>query len=245
MSPLTNGDGLLFLHGAGGRGLVWQHQALAFPRARTPDLPGRAGGTPSGVGGYLEAIRAALAAETRGNARPRVVAGHSLGAAIALQWALRYPNDVRGLLLLGAGAKMRVNPVWLAGIEKRDESAVEEFGSWWFGPNAAARLREKSLALLRATRPDVLLADLRAADGFDVTDDLGRLTVPVMIICGAEDRLMPVKFSRFLNEQIRDSELVIVEDAGHMVMLEQPTVINTAIARFLTHLDEIDTGAAP
>lgn len=242
MSALTNGDGLLFLHGAGGRGLVWQHQALAFPRARTPDLPGRAGGAPPGVDGYLDAIREALAVEARGSARPSVVAGHSLGSAIALLWALRYPDDVRGLLLLGAGAKTRVNPAWLAGIEKHDMSAIEEFGSSWFGPTADARLREKSLALLRATPPDVLLADLRAADGFDVMGDLGRLTVPAMIICGSADRLTPVKFSRFLHEQIRGSELVIVEDAGHMVMLEQPTAINTAIARFLTRLEALDTG---
>jgi len=242
VSALTIGDGLLFLHGAGGRGLVWQHQALAFPRARTPDLPGRAGGTPSGVDGYLEAIRAALAADVRGTTRPRVIAGHSLGSAIALRWALRYPDDVRGVVLTGAGAKMRVNPAWLAGIEKRDTSAIEEFGSWWFDPNADARLREKSLALLRATPPDVLLADLRAADGFDVMDDLGRLTVPVVIICGADDRLTPVKYSRFLHEQIRDSELVIVEDAGHMVMLEQPKATNAAIARFLARLDGPGTG---
>lgn len=242
MSTLTNGDGLLFLHGAGGRGLVWQHQALAFPRARTPDLPGRAGRAPVGVDGYLEAIRAALAADARGTASPRVVAGHSLGAAVALRWALRGLDDVRGLILIGAGAKMRVNPAWLAGIEKRDTSAIEEFGSWWFGPNADARLREKSLALLRATPPDVLLADLRAADGFDVMGDLGRLTLPVLILCGAEDRLTPVKFSRFLHEQIRDSELVVVEDAGHMVMLEQPSAINAAIARFLARLDGPGTG---
>jgi pimeloyl-ACP methyl ester carboxylesterase len=236
VSALTNGDGLLFLHGAGGRGLVWQHQALAFPRARTPDLPGRAGGAPSGVNGYLDAIRDALAADIRSSARPRVIAGHSLGAAIALWWALRYPDDVRGLILTGAGAKTRVNPAWLAGIERRDPATIEEFGSWWFGPNADARLREKSLALLRATPPDVLLADLRAADGFDVMADLSRIAAPTLIICGAEDRLTPVKFSQFLHEQIRDSDLVIVAGAGHMVMLEQPAVTNAAIARFLARL---------
>lgn len=245
MSALTNGDGLLFLHGAGGRGLVWQHQALAFPRARTPDLPGRAGGAPSGVDGYLDAIRAALETDARASAGPRILAGHSLGSAIALRWALRYPGEVRGLLLIGAGARTRVNPAWLAGIERRDTSVIEEFGSWWFGPNAEARLREKSLALLRATPPDVLLADLRAADGFDVMADLSRIAAPTLVICGAEDRLTPVKFSRFLHEQIRNSELVIVADAGHMVMLEQPTVTNAAIARFLARLDRPDTGPGP
>lgn len=237
MNALTNGEGLLFLHGAGGRALVWQHQVLAFPRAQAPDLPGRAGRAPSGVDGYLDALRSALAARTREDGEPRVVAGHSLGAAIALRWALRHPDEVRGVILIGAGAKMRVNPVWLAGIERREASAIEEFGAWWFGPNADARLRDKSLALLRATPPEVLLADLRASDGFDVMAEVRRLTLPALIVCGADDRLTPVKHSRYLHEQIHGSELVVVQDAGHMVMLEQPQATNAAVAAFLARLE--------
>jgi pimeloyl-ACP methyl ester carboxylesterase len=230
VNALALGDGLLFLHGAGGRGLVWQHQVLAFPRARAPDLPGRAGAPPEGVDGYLEAIRGALPPARR------VIAGHSLGSAIALRWALAYPDEVRGLILIGAGAKMRVNPAWLDGVARREAAAIEEFGSWWFGPRADVRLREKSLALLRATPPAVLLADLRASDGFDVTAELGRLERPALILCGAEDRLTPVKFSRYLHEHIRGSTLTIVADAGHMVMLEQPRATNAAIRAFLEGL---------
>jgi pimeloyl-ACP methyl ester carboxylesterase len=245
VSALSHGEGLLFLHGAGGSRFVWQHQALAFPRARILDLPGRAGGAPSGVDGYLDAIRASLKLDIRGPAAPHVVAGHSLGSAIALQWALRYPDEVRGLILVGAGAKMRVNPAWLAGIAAGEREAIEEFGAWWFGPAAQPRLREKSLALLRATPPEVLLADLRAADAFDVMADLGRVAVPTLIICGADDRLTPVKFSRYLHEQIRDADLVVVDDAGHMVMLEQPGVVTAAIAQFLARLERTGTEGAP
>lgn len=230
MSALVLGDGLLFLHGAGGRGLVWQHQMLAFPRSRAPDLPGRAGAPPEGVDEYMEAVRTALPPARR------VIAGHSLGSAIALRWALAYPDEVRGLILVGAGAKMRVNPVWLDGIARREVAAIEEFGSWWFGSGADVRLREKSLALLRATPPAVLLADLRASDGFDVMAELGRLELPALILCGAEDRLTPVKFSRYLHEHIRGSTLEIVEGAGHMVMLEQPQATNAAIRAFLERL---------
>jgi pimeloyl-ACP methyl ester carboxylesterase len=231
VSALVLGDGLLFLHGAGGRGLVWQHQMLAFPRSRAPDLPGRAGAPPEGVDGYLEAIRGALPPARR------VVAGHSLGAAIALRWALVYPGEVSGLILIGAGARMRVNPAWLDGVARGEASAVEEFGSCWFGPDADARLREKSLALLRATPPAVLLADLRAADGFDAMAAVDRLELPTLILCGAADRLTPVKFSRYLHDHIRGSALEIVDGAGHMVMLEQPQATNTAIRAFLQRLN--------
>jgi pimeloyl-ACP methyl ester carboxylesterase len=227
----VTGEGLLFLHGAGGRGLVWQHQALAFPRARTPDLPGRAGGTPDGVEAYLDALRRAFPGG------PWILAGHSLGSAIALLWALEHRAEVRGLVLIGAGARMRVNPIWLERIARRDTAAIEEFGSWWFGPAAGAHLREKSLALLRATPPDVLLADLRAADRFDVRARLGGLSAPALIMCGADDRLTPPKVSQYLHEHLAGSSLEIVPDAGHMVMLEQPRAVNEAIRRFLEQID--------
>ena len=50
-----------------------------------------------------------------------------------------------------------------------------------------------------ATPPDVLLADLYSADAFDVMPDLDRLEAPVLTLCGADDRLTPVKFSRYLH----------------------------------------------
>ena len=182
--------------------------------------------------GFVEVLRQALPG------RPLVIAGHSLGSAIALRWALHHPQEVRGLILVGAGARTRVNPSWLEGIAGKEVAVIEEFGSWWFGPAAGARLRDKSLALLRATPPDVLLADLRAADAFDIMPDLDRLAVPALILCGAGDRLTPVKFSRYLHEHIRESVLEIIDDAGHMLMLEQSQAVNAAIRRFLERLDE-------
>jgi pimeloyl-ACP methyl ester carboxylesterase len=234
MSAL-DGDGLLFLHGAGGRGLVWQLQRLAFPRAATPDLPGRAAplspeGDRWGVDLYLEALRASL--------RPgrRLIAGHSLGGAIALRWALRYPQEVAALILVGTGARLRVAPWILEGVRAADPATLEAFGALWFAPETDPSLREKSLALLRATPPAVLLADLVAADRFDVMPELDRLALPALVLCGAADQLTPVPFSRYLHEHLRGAELVVVPGAGHMVMLEQPRATTEAIRGFLGRL---------
>jgi len=238
VSRLADGEGLLFLHGAGGTPLVWQPQLLAFPRARAPELPGRAGRAPEGVDGYLEALRAALPPAAR------VVAGHSLGGAIALRWALRFPREVRGLIVVGASGRMRVTPAWLDGIARGDPGAVEAFGACWFGPAADPRLREKSLALLRATPRDVLLADLRAADTFDVRGELDRVRAPALVVAGAEDRLVPVDRARALADALPGAELVVVERAGHMVMLERPCETTAAIRAWLARFEALHAGEA-
>ncbi|MDR7520486.1 MAG: alpha/beta hydrolase [Armatimonadota bacterium] len=235
MTALVDGQGLLFLHGAGGSRLVWQHQVLAFPRAQAADLPGRAGDPPEGVDGYLEALRASLGVARHG--RGGVVAGHSLGGAMALRWALRYPEEVFALILVGTGARLRVTPALLEGIRNGRAEAVEAFGAMWFAPQAPARLEEKALALLRSVPLATLLADLEAADRFDVMEEVGRIRQPTLVLCGSDDRLTPVRYSRYLHEQIPGSELVIVEGAGHIVMLEQPKATNAAIRTFLRRLD--------
>ncbi|MDI6772129.1 MAG: alpha/beta hydrolase [bacterium] len=244
------GDGLLLLHGAGGRALAWQNQLLAFPRARAEDLPGRAGGTPTSVDGFLGALREALGQDAahgpggahkprgaRDSGGPLIVAGHSLGGAIALRWALVYPEEVRALVLLCTGARLRVAPQILEGIRAADPAAIEQFGAMWLGTHPTPRLREKSLALLHAAPAVVLAADLEAADGFDVMAELDHLALPVLVICGAEDRLTPVKYGRYLHERIAGSEMVVIERAGHMVMLEQPRAVNCAMQSFLERLD--------
>lgn len=234
------GDGLLLLHGAGGRALAWQNQLLAFPRARAEDLPGRAGDTPRSVDGFLRALREAPGQDAAHG--PLILAGHSLGGAIALRWALVYPEEVRALVLMCTGARLRVAPRILEGIRAADPAAIEQFGAMWLGTNPPERLREKSLALLHAAPPAVLAADLEAADGFDVMSELDHLVLPVLVICGAEDRLTPVKYGRYLHERIAGSEMVVIERAGHMVMLEQPRAVNRAMRSFLERLDQGDPG---
>jgi pimeloyl-ACP methyl ester carboxylesterase len=74
-----------------------------------------------------------------------------------------------------------------------------------------------------------------ACDAFDRQADIAAITAPTLVICGAADRMTPVRYSQFLAEQIQGAHLLIVPAAGHMVMLEPeglPVVVN-AIREFL------------
>lgn len=219
----------MLLHGAGGVGQLWHHQLLAFPKAVAPDLPGH----PAGEG--LASVPAIAAwvdrfLEDRGRV---VLGGHSLGSAVALQAALDAPRRLLGLILMGAGARLRVRQEFFEFIRRDSDEAVEELLRWWFAPGASPRIVARARAALRTVSPAVLEADLRAADGFDVMDRVREIAYPTLVICGEEDRLTPLKYSEYLRRAIPGARLVTVPQAGHMVMLEQPRAVNAAIADFL------------
>lgn len=229
---LIDGAGLTFLHGAAGRGEVWQLQALAFPRAQTPDLPGREGDeTPKTVSAHLARIRPFLAMSA-------VVVGHSLGGAVALQYALESPAGLRGLILIGTGARFPEAREWSGRLAEAGgvTDALAALADRFYGPAALPRLKEKSLALMRARDPRVMRADFEAAGGFDVRDRLGGILIPVLVIAGTEDRVVEPRQAEFLHAHLPRAELVWIEGAGHMVMLEKPRDVNQAIRDFLERL---------
>lgn len=227
---LVQGKGVVFLHGAGGRAAVWQLQALAFPAARVPDLPGRDGSShPRTISDFLDALGNLLA-------EADVLVGHSLGGAIALAHALRASSALKGLVLVGTAARLRVRPEWIEGLGHDSDRVIAEIVDHFFAPQAPERLKRKTLEQMRQLDPRVILADFQAADGFDVRDRLGGILVPTLVLCGALDRMVPLRHSEALHASLPRSNFVAVDEAGHMVMLERPRSVNEAIKRFLETL---------
>lgn len=205
-------------------------QALAFPQAQTPDLPGRDGrGVPRTVADHVAALRPRLSAA-------RVLVGHSLGGLIALEYALESPGHLHGLILMAAAARLDMAQ-WLRRLANGD-AALAVLAEQSFAPGAAQRLKDKSLALLRFLGPAVVRADFEAAASFDVRNRLGGVLAPVLIISGTEDRLVPPRYAEFLHAHLPRATLVWIEGAGHMAMLEQPQAVNVAIRNFLEQVTE-------
>jgi pimeloyl-ACP methyl ester carboxylesterase len=164
-----------------------------------------------------------------------VLVGHSMGGAIALQAALDAPSALSGLVLIGSGARLRVAEAILQSTmsEETMAQAIRIIVEWSYSAGAARPLRELSVRSLRETRATVLHNDFVACDGFDVMARLGELLLPVLVVCGSEDRLTPEKYARYLAGHLPDARLVMLPGAGHMAMLEQPQASAEAVRAFL------------
>jgi pimeloyl-ACP methyl ester carboxylesterase len=229
---------LVFIHGAGDSARAWREQIAYFgERGHAIDLPGH-GERPDPlpeqvrVEDYARAVREIVRNELRLE-RP-VIVGHSLGGLIALQMGLDFGDELAGLVLIGTGARMRVLPALLEAARTNPEQALltlKQFSVAQQGdPTLPARLLNEQSKLA----PGILYRDLLACNGFDVMDRLQELhQIPALVLCGAEERNAPIKFSVYLHEHIANSTLKIIPGAGHYVQREKSAEVNHAIAEWL------------
>jgi len=231
---------LVLVHGAGGNGMHWPGELRRLPdhEVYALDLPGhgRSGGRGrTEIGVYTEVVREFADAL---KLPAFVLGGHSMGGAIALEFALRYGGRLAGLILVGTGARLRVAPEILTGIQNNIEGTIALLAEWAHGEHIDPNLQRIYLRRLREVDPRVLAGDFLACDAFDRRADVAAITMPTLILCGAADRMTPVKYSQFLATQMPGARLSILSGAGHMVMLEphsRPALV-AAIMQFVETL---------
>lgn len=228
---------VILIHGAGGTHLFWPPEIRRLPQASvyTLDLPGHGKSSRCGlqsISAYAAALLEWIDALELNQA---VFVGHSMGGAIALQFALENPTRVLGLGLLSTAARLRVNPdlLELTSTSTTYPTAVEKLVGWSFSPEAPERLQELAHNRMLETRATVLHGDLLACREFDVVPRLAQITQPALVLCGADDKMTPLRQSQLLTAELPQARLEVIEAAGHMVMLERPQAVAQVLTSFL------------
>lgn len=236
----ADGDGapLVFIHGAGGSRLLWGSQLGSLANAYrvvAVDLPGHGRSDSPGrttIGAYAGVVATVLG--HLGSAA--VLVGHSMGGGVAVQLALDWPELVAGLALLGTGARLRVAPALLAGLQANFGGCVQAIARMAFAAATAPAVRARGERALLATGAASLLGDFQACDAFDVRNRLGEIHAPCLVLCGEEDRMTPLRSAEALAGGIPDARLEVIPSAGHMAMLEQPERVGRSILDFVSRL---------
>jgi pimeloyl-ACP methyl ester carboxylesterase len=228
---------LVFIHGSGNSGEAWGRvlPLLGGIPCVALDLPGhgaqfeRPGPRVLSVADYADGVRSTL---TRQGLEHVYVAGHSLGSAVALQLALTYPALVSRVVLMGAGARLRVLPSVLARARVAPVEALRELVLLGFAPGKELQA-EAYFETLAPVAPGVIYRDLAACDGFDMMGDLGRIEQPTLILAGEADRLTPLKYAQYLAAHLERATLHLLPGTGHYVTVEAPAAVAETIREWL------------
>jgi pimeloyl-ACP methyl ester carboxylesterase len=233
---------LVFIHGpgAGACADAYTGQLGHFHGSVAPHLPGHLAGTRcADVKGYVEWVRGWLWAQ--GLHKDLVLVGYTLGASIALQYGLDYPDEVRGLVLMTVAARPKTRAPGTYEMRLRAVDDPKVYEEWLAFQRRAMHLvepglRERLMERHRQVGPLSQYHDLMAIDAFDVRDRVATLKPKLLLLRGLLDHGNPPEYEKEIHEAVPGSKYVKLEDAGHFPPTEIPDRFNRLLDGFLATL---------
>lgn len=229
------GKTAVLLHGSGSQAGDWNGVVPALlkrHRLLVLDLPGHGESGPAEgtlpVGDLADSLGALLEARSAG--RPAVLIGNSLGGWVSLLYALRHPERVERVIGISSSGIFAVLKVPLS---PKDREEARRLVAAIRGPHLAAPSDEELDELMRriASGPAPrLFAGLRAEDFLDT--QAGKIQVPVELVWGEEDGVLPIDYGRRLASLLPRARLHPLPRCGHMPQVHCPR----SLARLLLDL---------
>ena len=233
---------VVFVHGAAMDHTVWVLPKRYFVRkgynVYAIDLPGhgRSAGTPrtsiEAMADWVHEFTLAVGIETT------AVVGHSMGSLVTLDFAARYPQTTRALVLLGTAVPMAVTDPLLNAAEAQDHLAFDMLNIWGHSkrahyggnPNPGMWMTGAGIRLLERSVPGALHTDLNACRNYtDGVERAASITCPTLLILGKLDAMTPPFVARDVAEAIEGSRTLMLKGSGHALMTERPDEVLDAL----------------
>lgn len=169
--------------------------------------------------------------------------GHSMGAAIAIEFCNLYPNFVKALVLADAtrGAagvdaeenrsklKKRLHSISTLSPGEMAQNRISALLS----PYSSKEVQERVVEIMGQVRPMGYRSVAYSLYHEDYMDLLEHIQIPTLVVCGELDTVTPVSESRIIHERIAGSELITIPKTGHLCYQEDPATFNSHVMQFL------------
>ncbi len=224
---------LLFIHGAGNDGSVWTNIEKRLSKKYkiyTPNLPGHAG--EKGLCKSIEEYAEWIADYTEKlNLFDVVLIGHSMGGAISIKASKN--NRVASLIVVGSGLKLPVSSKILTGLKNDLDRTVEMIAKWSFSKKALDSLKIEAMDMM-LKNGNIILNDFEACNNYQGYQDVKEIKIPSLVVVGDSDVMTPINLANEAGKYL-GCRIMIIENAGHMVQLENPNALADAIEDFIAH----------
>jgi len=178
------------------------------------------------------------------NVEKTILMGHSLGGIASLQYTLDNPDKIEALILVDTasgigsmtgGHRFALHLAGAMRMAKYTHRFARKFALKRFalGSEASEWVLNWFLDESDTVNWAAAAKIARGLKKFDVSDRLGEIKCPTLIICGEEDRLTPLSISEFMHGRIKGSELKIIKGAGHCSSAEKPGEFNRIMMEFV------------
>ncbi|MEE4422789.1 3-oxoadipate enol-lactonase [Streptomyces bugieae] len=199
------------------------------------DLPGH-GGSPSVATTTVPALARGVLALADGLGIGRFsYAGISLGGAVGAWLAAHHPERIASLVLICSSARFGTPEAWHERAALVRESGLgpvaDTAAGRWFTPDFAASPEATALlgTLRRRIAPAGYAACCDALAGYDLRDDLARITAPTLVVAGRTDPATPPPHARALVDGIPGAGLLELPGAAHLANVERPAAVRAAL----------------
>jgi pimeloyl-ACP methyl ester carboxylesterase len=209
-----------------------------FPDALAPDLPGHLEGESfEDVADYTCWLRDWL--RQRGRTGGLVLAGFTLGACVALDYALTWPDEVDGLLLMTVAMRPKERAPGSLDFRLDAAKGGEPMQRWLDAMEHMllfvddSDLRAELMECHKRVGPISQHNDLLTIDRFDARDRIHKLKAPLTLVRGVNDPMQPDEYELEIHQTVPGSRYIKLERAGHFPHCERPEDVNAELAALL------------
>lgn len=177
------------------------------------------------------------------------IIGLSNGGMIAQHFALKYPQKTGALVLvdtcsfvgklLELAVESWIRATEIGGNDLRYDVFLPQIFSEKFIEKNEEPIKNMKEFSSAVNNPGAVINLARASIKHELRSEVSKIKSPTLIVVGEEDILIPPRYSRILNEEIENSELVILKDCAHVPPIEKPEEFNNLVLGFLKKNDNL------